>query len=179
MFKTECLRHNVNTPFGVIITRATFSNKKGWCEGYVAEQDGVSEWIMQEWNSWRQIWMEEWPWFCKNADRFIAFNPVAYFDYDRNDHKTELEVLDFERRAVKKSDVMLVNLRNIEKSVGTICELAWAFEYDIPIVAFYESEDEYELQLHPWIENMCDRIECGTGAMEKTLRYIRDYYSVF
>lgn len=118
-------------------------------------------------------------WFCKNADRFIAFNPVAYFDYDRNDHKTELEVLDFERRAVKKSDVMLVNLRNIEKSVGTICELAWAFEYDIPIVAFYESEDEYELQLHPWIENMCDRIECGIGAMEKALRYVRDYYSVF
>jgi nucleoside 2-deoxyribosyltransferase len=104
---------------------------------------------------------------------------VAYFDYDRNDHKTELEVLDFERRAVKKSDVMLVNLRNIEKSVGTICELAWAFEYDIPIVAFYESEDEYELQLHPWIENMCDRIECGVGAMEKALRYVRDYYSVF
>jgi hypothetical protein len=46
--KTECLRHNVNTPFGIIITRATFSNKKGRCEGYVTEQDGVSEWIMQE-----------------------------------------------------------------------------------------------------------------------------------
>ena len=31
----ECLRHNINAPYNVVITRKDFDIKKGECEGYI------------------------------------------------------------------------------------------------------------------------------------------------
>lgn len=101
---------------------------------------------------------------------FSVFNPLAFFDYDCLRHQSESEVFRFEHRAVvQKANVVLVNLTNIRRSVGTICELAWAYDHDVPIVAFGST-----LDLHPWILTMCDRI---VSNLEGAVEYIKEYYS--
>lgn len=130
-------------------------------------------------STWRSICEK---WFEENSDGFTVVNPVAYFDYSRNDHKSDTEVFRFFNRKVKESDVILVNLRNIRKSVGTICELAWAYEHNIPIIAFSGGENEMEDEdvqrqiFHSWVVEMCDRIEVGMNAMVNALEYIKVIY---
>lgn len=130
-------------------------------------------------SAWRNICEE---WFEKYTDGFVVINPVAYFDYSRNDHKSDAEVFRYFNRKVKESDLILVNLKNIRKSVGTICELAWAYEHNIPIVGVYEEQlenDDTDIQkqiFHSWIIEMCDRIEFGHNGMINAMKYITAYY---
>lgn len=127
---------------------------------------------------WRTICEE---WFKKNTDGFIVINPVAYFDYSRSDHKSDTEVFRFFNRKIKECNIILVNLKNIRKSVGTICELAWAYEHNIPIIGFTSTREENDLDIqrkiyHSWIVEMCDRIETGYNALDDSLNYIKTYY---
>lgn len=109
-------------------------------------------------------------WIKKYADGFGAFSPVAYFDYSRADYQSESEVFRFFRRKVEAADVILVNLSNIRQSVGTICELAFAFQKNIPIIGFNMGVNYVE---HPWLEEMMDR---KFQEIDDALEYIRNYY---
>lgn len=122
--------------------------------------------------SWRRKCGE---WFNDFSNDFTVFNPVDYFDYSRGDHQSELEVFKFEHRKVKEAAVILVNLKNANQSVGTIAELAWAYEKDIPIIGFYDGENDIS-HVHEWIKLMCDRTFDGKDAMNNALEYIEDYY---
>ena len=126
-------------------------------------------------------------WFKENADGFTTINPVAFYDYDCCNHNTDSEVFRFFHRKVKEADVVLVNLENIRQSVGTICELAWAYDHGIPIIGFYtdgvvkhysilEDQNIQRGIFHSWVVEICDRIECGISSMNEAMKYIRDYY---
>lgn len=134
---------------------------------------------LQERTEWRSACEE---WLEKRCERLSAVNPVSFYDYCRSDHKSDSEVFRFYRRMVKNSEIVLVNLSNERNSVGTICELAMAYEKNIAIIGFYEDEELDKVAMkrlfHPWVVEMCDRVETGEGAMLRALEYIRGYYDL-
>lgn len=121
-------------------------------------------------------------WFDLHAIGISVINPVVFYDYSRRDFHRDSEVLRFFHHKIKEATVVLVNLNNIRKSVGTICELAWAYEHNIPIVGFYENsvtvptEELQREMFHSWIVDICNRIEVGSNAMEEAMKYIDYYY---
>lgn len=128
---------------------------------------------------WRKIateWFELYSGYAYDYD-FRCVDPTQYYEYGKDHHKSEKEVMLFDLRKVRSTDVVLVNLRDIEKSPGTINEVLYAWMHDIPVVGFLEMENnEDSIKLHPWINEQIDRIEVGENAMKKAMVYIKDYY---
>ena len=83
--------------------------------------------------------------------RFI--NPVRYYNYEHKKYDTEKEVMNFDTRLVKNSDLLIVNA-NDPNSIGTSMEIAIAHEHNIPILIFNEKDED----LHPWWIEMSDKI---------------------
>ena len=80
----------------------------------------------------------------------------------------------YELAQLKKCDVCLVNLDDYDKSVGTIQEIFYAFQNNIPIVGFME---KYKIEnIHPWIIEECTRIEDDTSALDDAVCYINGYF---
>ena len=128
---------------------------------------------------WRNAAKE---WFKVNTDNFKIVSPTDYYEYGKNYHKSEREVMRFDLRKVRECDILLADLANIHDSVGTLDEIFLAYLHNKPIVAFLETDAPYmssksvERELHPWIIEQVDRIESGKGAMERAMQYIKDYY---
>lgn len=105
----------------------------------------------------------------KNASHDCEiFNPADYYNYKYNYHKSEKEVFRFELNNVRNSNVVLVDF-NDTKSIGTTVELAIAYENRIPIIGLNEDKNT----LHPWYEEMCDRI---CDSIEEASDYLNEYY---
>lgn len=121
-------------------------------------------------------------WFSAYGEGFKVISPTDYYEYGKHYHKTEREVMRFDLRKVKECDVVLVDLSNIQESVGTLQEIFLAYMHNKPIITFLESDTPYvslatvEQDMHPWMVEQVDRIECGQGAMERAMQYIVDYY---
>ena len=96
------------------------------------------------------------------------FDPTQYFNYEEKLHKSEREIFEFELDALRKSDLVIVNLRN-SGSIGTAMELAIAKELRIPVVAFGVGDNE----VHPWILECCTRV---CDSMGELVQYIVDFY---
>lgn len=125
---------------------------------------------------WRELCKE---WFSRYYDDFKVISPTDYYEYGENYHKTESEVFKFDLRKVRESDVILVNLNDIRKSIGTCMELKEANTYDIPVIGFLDeniSVDKMKKLIHPWVYECCDRIETGDTSMELAMAYIKGYY---
>lgn len=100
-----------------------------------------------------------------------VINPAEFYNYHNNVHKTEREIMQFELNLVRKSDVVIVNLKDVNQSIGTCIEVYEAFINDIPVIAFGASE-EYEVT-HPWIKECISRYE---ETMNAACLYIADFY---
>lgn len=96
------------------------------------------------------------------------FNPALYYNYEYNFHKSEKEIFRFELNNVRNSDVILVDFID-PKSVGTVVELAIAYENRIPIIGINDKHNK----LHPWLKEMCDRI---CDSIEEASIYVIEYY---
>ncbi len=119
-------------------------------------------------------------WFKEYGNAKII-SPVDYYAYGENYHKNENEVMRFDLHKVKSSDIVLANLANIRKSVGTCDEIMYAWMNNIPVVGFLRSDDiltEKELIeiIHPWKYLQINRIETGDDALLCAMEYIQDYY---
>ena len=127
---------------------------------------------------------EEWrihvkDFFEKNNDDYKVINPTDYYQYGKNYHKTDKEVFRFDLRKVSNSDIVLVNLNDIRKSIGTCIEIYEAYKNNIPVVGFLNDElpvEEMIKLIHPWIYCCVDRIETGKESLNKAINYIIDYY---
>ena len=127
---------------------------------------------------------EEWrihvkDFFEKNTDDYKVINPTDYYQYGKNYHKTGKEVFRFDLRKVSNSDIVLVNLNDIRKSIGTCIEVYEAYKNNIPVVGFLNDElpvEEMIKLIHPWIYCCVDRIETGKESLNKAINYIIDYY---
>lgn len=129
---------------------------------------GMSNLTMEEQNDWRnEIRCELEDFECLYYVKCI--NPVDYYNtYDSTTYDSDLEVMQFDLHKVKKSDLVILNFNNM-KSLGTMAELAIAYDRGIPVIGLNESEQ----QLHPWQYCMCSKI---FNNKEDMLQYIKDYY---
>ena len=124
-------------------------------------------------------WEEQTKWRrqIQNAIRFgdydyekkpSFFDPTQYFNYEEKLHKTEREIMEFELNALRKSDVIIVNLTHAN-SIGTAMELMLAKELRIPVIAFGVADNE----VHPWLLECCTRV---CDSMGELVQYIVDFY---
>jgi hypothetical protein len=105
----------------------------------------------EEMNGWRKKFTDL---IESNSMDFIApkiFNPCDAFGkewYEKElSFSEKLKIKDFDLTAVRSSNLVVVNCKNIESSVGSIYEIAVAKELKIPIIGFNISE-----KLHDWIK---------------------------
>lgn len=96
------------------------------------------------------------------------FDPTKYYNFQTKKHDTELEVMKFDIRNVKDSDLVLVYF-NEPKSIGTAQELAVAWDNRIPIIGVKSKN----IDVHPWLKEDCDKIFEDLYA---ACDYIIDYY---
>lgn len=106
-------------------------------------------------------------------DNINVINPVDYFNFEEKRHKSELEVMKFDLNKVKSSDIIVVNMKGLNTSIGTCIELYEAYKRDIPVLAF-GSEEEYN-ELHPWIQCFITRHD---NSYNDTAYYISEFYMI-
>jgi len=97
-----------------------------------------------------------------------CINPNDYDSFLYKDYDSQLEVMKFDLNKVRKSDLVIVNF-NDPDSLGTMAELAVAYDRDIPILGLCENKET----LHPWSREMCNKIFTD---MEKLFCYVINYY---
>lgn len=128
---------------------------------------------------------EEWRAYVRDffetySDVYKIVSPTDYYKYGENYHKTDAEVFRFDLRKVRESDIVLVNLNDIRKSIGSCIEIYEAYRNNIPVIGFLDDElpiGDMITKIHPWIYYCVDRIETGIDSMNEVCDYIKDYYT--
>lgn len=97
-----------------------------------------------------------------------VIDPTEYFNFEVKRHESEKEVVEFDLHKVRTSNLIVVNF-NAPQSLGTMAELAVAYEHRIPIIGLNEDN----IEIHPWLEHFCSRT---FKNKEELLNYVSDYY---
>lgn len=113
---------------------------------------------------------------CHNTDKKCTFvHPPLYWNTKTEDPKIDKEAMIWDLAQLRSSDIMVVNIKDINSSVGTHFELATALatnnnsNHHIYIVGFGESDE----RLHPWIENAIEfRTDNITEASDLIAHYL-------
>ncbi len=122
-----------------------------------------------EGNKWRR--------YCKQAletceceYRVMVVNPNDYFNFvdEPPRYKTQGEVMRLDLHKVCGSDLIIVSFNDMY-SLGSMAEIAIAYDRGIPIIGLNESNQN----LHPWQECMCERI---FNDIDEMLDYVEDFY---
>lgn len=111
----------------------------------------------------------------KIYDDITIVLPTDFYEVGKGHRNTESEVMRFDLRMVRESDIVLVNLKDLHNSLGTSDEILYAFIKGKPVIGFLEDEIDYE-NVHPWKIEQIDRIETGKDAMKNAIDYIYRYY---
>lgn len=121
-------------------------------------------------------WREDAKKYVKKLyDDITLVSPTDYYEIGKNYHQSDTEVMRFDLRMVRESDIVLVNLKDLHTSLGTSDEIIYAFISGKPVIGFLEDESEFK-NIHPWKLEQIDRIETGEGAMKRAIDYIYRYY---
>lgn len=120
----------------------------------------------------------KWRVYCKNVlenfdggiHKTTVINPNDYFNFvdEPPRYESEREIMEFDLYKLRNSDLAIINL-NDKYSLGSMAELAIAYERKIPVIGY----DAEEQNLHPWQKEMCTRIFTD---IDKLLDYIEDFY---
>lgn len=106
---------------------------------------------------------------CITDYAITTVNPNNFFNFlDEPEYESHAEVMDFDLFKLRRADLLLVNF-NDPQSLGSMSEMAIAYDRRIPIIGINESGYE----LHPWQTAMCERI---FNTIDKALDYIEDFY---
>lgn len=123
----------------------------------------------KESNTWRGKCINE---ICKydSIYKTLLTNPNDYFNFiDKVPaYKTQREVMEFNLNMVRNADLIIVNFNDVY-SLGTMAEIATAYERRIPIIGLNENNQD----LHPWQTEMCNRIFDDIYEM---LDYVKNFY---
>lgn len=119
-------------------------------------------------NKWRK--------YCKQSletyecdYKVIAINPNDYFNFvDKPKYSTQLEVMRLDLNKLRNSDLVIANFNDVY-SLGSMAEIAIAYERRTPIIGLNESGEE----LHPWQSCMCERV---FNDIDELLDYVEDFY---
>lgn len=103
--------------------------------------------------------------YCVNC-----INPVDYYNFEDSPKRydTELEPMQFDLYKLKHSDLVIVNF-NRPESLGTMAEIATAYELRIPVIGLKDKSTK----LHPWQECMCAKMFTDLYDM---LIYVKNFY---
>lgn len=123
----------------------------------------------KESNTWRGKCINE----LKNFDsvyNILITNPNDYFNFISKipAYKTRREVMEFDLNRVRDANLIIVNFNDMY-SLGTMAEIATAYERRIHIIGLNESNQE----LHPWQVEMCNRVFDDICDM---LDYVKYFY---
>lgn len=141
---------------------------------YLAGAMGCYKECPEKASKWRSLIKEN----LKNTSA-VCIDPMTFYNYNSNYHKTEKEIMRYELNLIRKCDLVIVNLHDIEKSIGTIDEVMFAYLNHIPVVGFKCTSLPIGHTLHPWLIEQLERIEtCGDEktAIEDLLDYVMNYY---
>ncbi len=110
-----------------------------------------------------------------NTDKKVEFiHPPLFYNYENKDYKSEREIKEWELAQIRNSDIVIVNLDEIDDSVGSHFELATVDAVNsfgnkhIFIIGYNPNKSE----CHPWIKESLHREESSVGDVA---RYIIDY----
>lgn len=97
-----------------------------------------------------------------------VINPLTYFSYADNKHKSHKQIKQFYINKIRHCDVVLINLNDSDKSVGSGQEVQFAVCNNIPVVGFGKNN------VYPWIAE----VDCEVvfDVITEAVDYIRDYY---
>lgn len=102
------------------------------------------------------------------------FHPPEFYSYGDTNYQSEKEVQTWDLNHIAESDIVVVNLKDIETSVGTLFELGFIHHLnqhrDKQIYVIGIGGDVDVSKLHPWIFMEMYRIE-------KTISDAADYIS--
>lgn len=119
--------------------------------------------------------------FSKYLLGFECISPTDFYSFQNNCATRSSEIMRFDLRKVKEADIVLVNLNDIRKSLGTSDEILYAYTLGKPIIGFVDMEftnkNDLELYVHSWKYEQIDRIETGEGSMLRACEYIKDFYA--
>ena len=139
---------------------------------YIYEAGGMGVFGKEEFNK-----ANNWRVFCKNTlescecdYKVKVCNPNDYFSFadDIPKYQSQKEIMQYDLNKVRHSDLIIVNFNDMY-SLGTMCEVAIAYEHRIPIIGLNIDNQT----LHPWQLEMSDRIFTDINEM---LDYIEDFY---
>lgn len=101
-------------------------------------------------------------------------NPNDYFNFvDETQYRSDREVMNLDLYKLKHSDLVIINFNDVY-SLGSMAEIAIAFDRGIPIIGFNEDgKSLHPRVLHPWQKCMCERIFTD---MHEMIDYIEDIY---
>lgn len=121
-----------------------------------------------EGNRWRLIFKKRLE-SCENMN-VKAINPNDYFSFKQEPPRyiSQREIMEFDLNRVRNADLIIVNFNDMW-SLGTMAEIAIAYERKIPIIGLNETNQN----LHPWEVEMCNRIFTETHEL---LDYVEYFY---
>lgn len=121
-------------------------------------------------------WREDAKKYVKQLyDDITLVSPTDFYEIGKIYHNSEKEVMRFDLRMVRESDIVLVNLKDLHNSLGTSDEILYAFIRGNPVIGFIDDESEIK-NIHPWKIEQIDRIETGKDSMKNAIDYIYGYY---
>ncbi len=99
-----------------------------------------------------------------------VINPNDYFNFKEEPHtyQSQREIMEFDLYKVRNADLIIVNFNDM-KSLGTMSEIAIAYEKRIPVIGL----DVDKQELHPWQIEMTNRI---FNNMDEMLEYVKSIY---
>ena len=111
-----------------------------------------------------------WRYMLEQAlDEFKCFDPWDHFSFD-NDDIDDVEAMEYDLWNLRNSDIVIVNFDYNPASLGTMSELAIAYDRRIPIIGVNETFDE----LHPWQTAFCTRV---FADMNDLVNYVKEHYT--
>ena len=121
-----------------------------------------------EGNRWRLIFKKR---LESNENMSVkAINPNDYFSFKQEPPRyiSQREIMEYDLNRVRNADLIIVNFNDMW-SLGTMSEIAIAYERRIPIIGLNETNQE----LYPWQVAMCNRIFTETYEL---LDYVEYFY---
>lgn len=117
----------------------------------------------EEQNEWREEIIDK-------LNDFKCINPCNYYNFEQIVHDSELEVMRFDLRLLKRCDLIIAKIDT--DSIGTTMEIAIAYDENIPIIGLNLQNKE----LHPWIKSSCDKI---FNNIDELIDYVNVFYSEY
>lgn len=110
----------------------------------------------------------------RHIDNINPSTAPEFYKYDEAYECNSKETLRFDMKDIRESDVVLVNLKDLQNSLSTSDEIFYAYVSQKPIYGF---SDEDDISIHPWKKEQINRIFYGKEGMKNAIDYISTHYA--